>query len=149
MTKHLISSADLTRAEVEDVLDLDLHAYRSVNPDLAGLGDNDLLHHYLVHGRAERRSTAVSAEQRHAAEPVVLDDDLVAELHALGEIEPAFPVDRLPSLQRTGPPADGSTTAQLQGAMKPGDAIAVTVEQAGGSPTGVPTSDPIIVIPTA
>ncbi|WP_433675382.1 anti-sigma factor [Microbacterium gorillae] len=45
--------------------------------------------------------------------------------------------------------ADGSTTAQLQGAMKPGDAIAVTVEQAGGSPTGVPTSDPIIVIPTA
>lgn len=45
--------------------------------------------------------------------------------------------------------ADGPTTAQLQGAMKPGDAIAVTVEQAGGSPTGVPTSDPIIVIPTA
>ncbi|MFK4789357.1 anti-sigma factor domain-containing protein [Microbacterium sp. ZW T5_56] len=45
--------------------------------------------------------------------------------------------------------ADGPTTAQLQGAMKPGDAIAVTIEQAGGSSTGVPTSDPIIVIPTA
>ena len=45
--------------------------------------------------------------------------------------------------------ANGQTTAQLQGAMKPGDAIAVTVEQSGGSPTGAPTSDPIIVIPTA
>jgi anti-sigma-K factor RskA len=45
--------------------------------------------------------------------------------------------------------ADGQTTAQLEGAMKPGDAIAVTIEQSGGSPTGAPTSDPIIVIPTA
>jgi anti-sigma-K factor RskA len=27
--------------------------------------------------------------------------------------------------------------------------IAVTVEQAGGSPSGAPTSDPFIVIPTA
>lgn len=44
---------------------------------------------------------------------------------------------------------DGEATALLDGAMHAGDAIAVTVEQAGGSPSGAPTSDPIFVIPTA
>jgi anti-sigma-K factor RskA len=44
---------------------------------------------------------------------------------------------------------DGKATALLAGDMKAGDAIAVTVEKAGGSPTGAPTSDPIVVIPTA
>jgi len=44
---------------------------------------------------------------------------------------------------------DGRATAQLEGDMHAGDVIAVTVEQAGGSPTGTPTSDPFIVIPTA
>lgn len=43
----------------------------------------------------------------------------------------------------------GDATALLAGEMQAGDAIAVTVEQAGGSPTGQPTSDPVIVIPTA
>jgi len=43
----------------------------------------------------------------------------------------------------------GTTTAKLSGAMHAGDAIAVTVEPAGGSPTGKPTSEPIVVIPTA
>ena len=43
----------------------------------------------------------------------------------------------------------GTTTAQLSGSMHAGDAIAVTVEQAGGSPTGKPTSQPIVVIPTS
>lgn len=42
-----------------------------------------------------------------------------------------------------------SATAELDGQMQPGDTIAVTVEETGGSPTGEPTSDPIIVIPTA
>lgn len=46
-------------------------------------------------------------------------------------------------------PADGEATALIDEPMLPGDAIAVTVEQAGGSPTGAPTSDPILVIPTA
>ncbi|MGF2950328.1 anti-sigma factor [Microbacterium alcoholitolerans] len=46
-------------------------------------------------------------------------------------------------------PADGEATALLAEPMRPGDAIAVTVEQAGGSPSGAPTSDPILVIPTA
>ncbi|GAA4480010.1 anti-sigma factor [Microbacterium panaciterrae] len=45
--------------------------------------------------------------------------------------------------------AKGTTTAQLNGVMRAGDAIAVTVEPAGGSPTGKPTSEPIIIIPTA
>ncbi len=44
---------------------------------------------------------------------------------------------------------DGRATAALEGDMHAGDVIAVTVEQAGGSPTGTPTSDPFIVIPTA
>lgn len=43
----------------------------------------------------------------------------------------------------------GDATALLDGAMHEGDVIAVTVEPAGGSPTGQPTSDPIIAIPTA
>lgn len=43
----------------------------------------------------------------------------------------------------------GAATALLDGSMREGDVIAVTVEQAGGSPTGLPTTDPIIAIPTA
>lgn len=44
---------------------------------------------------------------------------------------------------------DGDATALLDVPMHAGDVIAVTVEQAGGSPTGAPTTEPIIVIPTA
>ena len=44
---------------------------------------------------------------------------------------------------------DGRATAALEGDMHAGDVIAVTVEEAGGSPTGTPTTDPFIVIPTA
>ncbi|MFK4851436.1 anti-sigma factor domain-containing protein [Microbacterium sp. ZW T6_19] len=43
----------------------------------------------------------------------------------------------------------GHAIAELKGEMRPGDAIAVTVEPDGGSPTGRPSSDPFIVIPTA
>ena len=45
--------------------------------------------------------------------------------------------------------SSGDATTALQGEMRAGDVIAVTVEPAGGSPTGQPTSDPVIVIPTA
>lgn len=46
--------------------------------------------------------------------------------------------------------ADGTTaTAVLSGSMHEGDVIAVTVEEEGGSPSGLPTTDPIIAIPTA
>lgn len=44
---------------------------------------------------------------------------------------------------------DGSGTALLVGTMEPGDLIAVTVEEAGGSPTGLPTTEPILAIATA
>lgn len=40
-------------------------------------------------------------------------------------------------------------TAQLRGQMQAGDTIAVTVEPAGGSPDGTPSTDPIVAIPTA
>ncbi|MDQ1131050.1 anti-sigma factor [Microbacterium sp. SORGH_AS_0888] len=42
-----------------------------------------------------------------------------------------------------------STTAELAGRMEAGDIVAVTVEAAGGSPSGQPTSTPIVAIPTA
>ncbi|MEV8370326.1 anti-sigma factor [Microbacterium sp. NPDC064584] len=44
---------------------------------------------------------------------------------------------------------DGTATALLDGAVESGDVIAVTIEPAGGSPTGQPTSDPILAIQTA
>lgn len=43
----------------------------------------------------------------------------------------------------------GSSTAQLTGTMQQGDTVAVTVEQAGGSPTGSPTTDPLFAVATA
>jgi anti-sigma-K factor RskA len=43
----------------------------------------------------------------------------------------------------------GTSTEILDGALEPGDTIAVTVEPEGGSPTGQPSTDPIIAIPTA
>ncbi|WP_345799885.1 anti-sigma factor [Microbacterium sp. AZCO] len=43
----------------------------------------------------------------------------------------------------------GDATTLLDGSMQAGDTIAVTVEPAGGSPTGQPSSDPILTIPTA
>ena len=43
----------------------------------------------------------------------------------------------------------GEATTLLAGTYEPGDTIAVTVEPAGGSPTGAPTSDPILAIATA
>lgn len=42
-----------------------------------------------------------------------------------------------------------STTSALDGDMRPGDTIAVTVEPAGGSQSGKPSTDPIVAIPTA
>lgn len=43
----------------------------------------------------------------------------------------------------------GEATAVLAGEMHEGDVIAVTIEEAGGSPTGLPTTEPVIAIPTA
>ena len=101
------------------------------------------------------------------AETVNLSDGAVATAHWSESVGKAVLVtDGLPALAddqsyelwfvRDGAPisagvfatADGSTTALLDGSMEPGDVIAVTVEAAGGSPTGQPTSDPIVAIAT-
>jgi len=42
----------------------------------------------------------------------------------------------------------GDAVAQLDGEIHAGDVVAVTVEQEGGSPTGLPTTEPIFAIPT-
>ncbi|MBP2436554.1 anti-sigma factor [Microbacterium amylolyticum] len=45
---------------------------------------------------------------------------------------------------------DGGTSEPilLAGELEPGDIVAITIEQAGGSPTGLPTTDPIAAMPT-
>ncbi|WP_336660154.1 anti-sigma factor [Leucobacter sp. USHLN153] len=40
---------------------------------------------------------------------------------------------------------DGGAAVVAEG-FEPGDALAVTVEEAGGSPTGLPTTDPVVVV---
>ena len=45
-------------------------------------------------------------------------------------------------------PSDGEAVALLRGEMHAGDVVAVTVERSGGSPTGLPTSDPVLAIAT-
>ncbi|WP_314455137.1 anti-sigma factor [uncultured Microbacterium sp.] len=47
------------------------------------------------------------------------------------------------------PDADGKATAVLQGEMRAGDVIAVTIEPAGGSPDGTPSTDPVVAVATA
>lgn len=42
----------------------------------------------------------------------------------------------------------GEAVALLAGEVEPGDIVAVTVEEDGGSPSGLPTTDPIIAITT-
>ncbi len=44
--------------------------------------------------------------------------------------------------------ADAETAALLDEGVESGDVIAVTIEPEGGSPTGQPSSDPIVAIPT-
>lgn len=45
--------------------------------------------------------------------------------------------------------SDGSAALLLEGEMQPDDVIALTIEQSGGSPSGLPTTDPIVAIPTS
>ncbi|MFS0712353.1 anti-sigma factor [Microbacterium sp. 2P01SA-2] len=44
---------------------------------------------------------------------------------------------------------DGSAAMLLEGDMQPEDVIALTIEQSGGSPSGLPTTDPIVAIATS
>lgn len=47
------------------------------------------------------------------------------------------------------PNESGGATTLLDGTVQTGDVIALTVEEAGGSSTGEPTTDPIVAIPTS
>lgn len=47
------------------------------------------------------------------------------------------------------PDAEGKAVAVLDGEMHAGDVIAVTVEPAGGSPDGTPSSAPVVAVATA
>ncbi len=47
------------------------------------------------------------------------------------------------------PDAAGNATAVLQGEMHVGDVIAVTIEPAGGSPDGTPSTAPVVAVATA
>ncbi|MDQ1175348.1 MULTISPECIES: anti-sigma factor [unclassified Microbacterium] len=47
------------------------------------------------------------------------------------------------------PDEAGKATAVLQGEMHAGDVIAVTIEPAGGSPDGTPSTAPVVVVATA
>lgn len=44
---------------------------------------------------------------------------------------------------------DGRATEILDGEVTPGDTIAISIEPAGGSTEGVPTTEPIVLVPTA
>lgn len=111
----------------------------------------------------ERIEAAPDAHTAEAADP----DGMSAVLHwspSLGEAVfvaddlPALPEDRAFELWfvREGEPIsagvflpDGSeTSAALEGQIHQGDIVALTIEPVGGSPSGLPTGDPIIAIPT-
>jgi anti-sigma-K factor RskA len=79
---------------------------------------------------------------------VVLTTDETPEIDADRTFELWFVRGDEPISAGTFEPGD-EVTALLDGSFEPGDVIAVTVEQEGGSPDGVPTTEPIIAIPTA
>lgn len=78
---------------------------------------------------------------------VIVMDDLAA-LPADQTYELWFVRGDAPVSAGTFEASGARTTTELTGAMQPGDVVAVTVEPAGGSPSGAPTSDPIVAIPT-
>lgn len=79
----------------------------------------------------------------------VLVSDGLPEIDADETFELWFVRDGGPVSAGTFEPAkEGASTIVLDGAMQPGDVIAVTVEAQGGSTTGAPTTDPIVEIPT-
>lgn len=80
---------------------------------------------------------------------VVLVSDGLPELPADRDFELWFVRDGTP-ISAGVFTADGDrATAQLTGEMHAGDVIAVTIEPAGGSPTGDPTGEAVVAIPTA
>lgn len=78
----------------------------------------------------------------------VLVADALPEIAADRTFELWYVRDGGPVAAGTFIAGTGATTALLDAGMRPGDVIAVTVEQHGGSPTGAPTTDPILAITT-
>lgn len=81
-------------------------------------------------------------------EAVVVTDG-VAELASDQTYELWFVRDGAPISAGTFDAEGGDATALLAGAVQSGDLVAITVEQSGGSPTGAPTTEPIVAIATA
>lgn len=79
---------------------------------------------------------------------VVLVADGLPELPSDRTFELWFVRGSQPIAAGTFEASGSAATAELSGKMEPGDTIAVTIEQAGGSPDGNPTTKPIIAIPT-
>ncbi|WP_405372463.1 MULTISPECIES: anti-sigma factor domain-containing protein [unclassified Microbacterium] len=77
----------------------------------------------------------------------VLTTDDAPQIDADRTFELWYVRDETPISAGTFEPGD-EVTALLDGDMQAGDLIAVTVEAAGGSPDGVPTTAPIVAIPT-
>jgi anti-sigma-K factor RskA len=71
-----------------------------------------------------------------------IDDEQTFEVWFVRDDEPI-------SAGTFAPNENGGATALLDGSVEAGDVIAVTVEPAGGSPTGEPSTDPIVAIPTS
>ncbi|MCR2816495.1 anti-sigma factor [Microbacterium sp. zg.Y843] len=71
-----------------------------------------------------------------------IPDDETFELWVIRDDEPL-------SAGTFEPEAGSRATTVVEGEVQPGDVIAVTVEPAGGAPGGMPTSDPIVAVPTA
>ncbi|MDN3496292.1 anti-sigma factor [Planococcus sp. APC 4015] len=108
-----------------------------------------------------------SAPDAQAATVEIADGEGVATAHWSGSLGKAVLVtEGLPTLTTAqtfemwfvrddGTPISAGTFAEpgeattlLAGTIEVGDTIAITVEEAGGSPSGLPTTDPIVAIPT-
>lgn len=131
--------------ELVDLGALDLDDYAALHPDLAGMDDDALVHHYLAHGRAEGRAASRGAEERDADRPVAVADALAAELTVLHALDPDVPeptVDALARLRRTGPPSDGSVTRGSRAWWRVVDALGSS--PVAGSPLHI---DALVLVP--
>ena len=91
----------------------------------------------------------VTAHWSESLGKAVLVSDSLPDISADETFELWFVRDGAAVSAGTFTTEDGAATALLDGSIESGDVIAVTVEPSGGSPTGQPTSDPIVAIETA
>ncbi len=83
------------------------------------------------------------------AEGVVLVADGLPELSDDQAYEAWFVRGELPVSAGVFDASGETTQMLLEGDFQPDDVIALTIEPAGGSPSGQPTSDPVLAIPMA